>query len=249
MKAPDSRVGIRWDNDGVKPSDLNSLFDSINSALPQTQCRRCGYADCAAYARAIMSNQAGINQCPPGGAEGIRRLASITGQPLQALNPHNGLEGPRTVAVIDESWCIGCTLCIKACPVDAIIGSNKLMHTVIESSCTGCALCLPACPVDCIGLENVTGTRTGWSAWSLEEAQTAQARYDFHRFRGSKTAEENDDALGEAGAPFPLSMTEVPVALAQGAGMADERKRAVISAALERSRVQRALKAGSPPEK
>ena len=122
---------MRWDNGSVMPIYLNSLFDRINSALPQTQCTRCGYADCAAYAQAIASNEAGINQCPPGGAEGIRRLSDITGLPVQPLNILNGLEGPRAVAIIDEAWCIGCTLCIKACPVDAIIGSNKMMHTVV----------------------------------------------------------------------------------------------------------------------
>ena len=104
-----------------------------------------------------------INQCPPGGAEGIARLAALTGQPALPLNPDHGAEGPRSVAVIDEAWCIGCTLCIKACPTDAILGSNKLMHTVIEPHCTGCELCIPVCPVDCIALENVTGARTGWA--------------------------------------------------------------------------------------
>ena len=231
---------IQWDNGDVKPTPRpDSLFDRINSALPQTQCMRCGFVDCAAYAQAIASNEAAINQCPPGGSEGIRRLSGITGLPVQALNPLNGLEGSRAVAVIDEAWCIGCTLCIKACPVDAIVGSNKLMHTVIESACTGCELCLPACPVECIGLENVTGTRTGWNAWSLPEAQAARIRYEIHSYRS------NQEKLKAAKTPektvaMPQSRTsELPVPARPDADDA-ERKRAMIKAALDLSRAKRA---------
>ena len=158
----------------------NLLSLRILDALPQTQCTRCGYADCAGYAEAIADGQAGINQCPPGGAEGINRLAAITGLPVETLNPIHGNEGPRSMAVIDEAWCIGCTLCLKVCPTDAIVGSNKWMHTVIEPHCTGCGLCLPVCPVDCISLENTTGTATGWNAWSESQADSARKRYDFH---------------------------------------------------------------------
>ncbi len=138
--------------------------DEINALLPQTQCTRCGFPDCAAYAQAIAQGEADINQCPPGGAEGVARLAALTGLPAKPLNPEHGLEGPRTLAVIDEAWCIGCTLCIKACPVDAITGSNKLLHTVIEADCTGCELCVPVCPVDCISMVPVTGERMGWES-------------------------------------------------------------------------------------
>ena len=124
--------------------------DRILAALPQTQCTRCGYPDCAHYAQAIEKGEAQINQCPPGGDEGVHRLSFITGQPYQPLNPENGVESPRHVVWIDEAWCIGCTLCLEACPVDAIVGTHKRMHTVIEQDCTGCELCLPVCPVDCI---------------------------------------------------------------------------------------------------
>ena len=124
------------------PTDLAARIDA---ALPQTQCTRCGYPDCATYAQAIASGEAAINQCPPGGAEGVARLAAITGLAVLPLSAEHGVEGPRTVAFIDEAWCIGCTLCIKACPTDAIVGSNKLMHTVIEPYCTGCELCIPVC--------------------------------------------------------------------------------------------------------
>lgn len=155
----------------------------IHAALPQTQCTRCGYPDCAGYAQAIALGEAEINQCPPGGAEGVARLAAITNRALLPLNAANGVEAPRTLAVIDETWCIGCTLCLDVCPTDAILGSNKLMHTVIEPHCTGCELCVPVCPVDCISLECVAGARTGWDAWSQEQAAQALQRYEDRRMR------------------------------------------------------------------
>ena len=160
-----------------------SLADRINDALPQTQCTRCGFPDCKTYAQAIAIDKAPINQCPPGGLEGIAILSQITGRPALPLNPDNGTEGPMTVAVIDEAWCIGCTLCIKACPTDAILGSNKVMHTVIEAACTGCDLCLPVCPVDCIEMVPVSNERTGWSAWSAELALQARQRYEARQLR------------------------------------------------------------------
>ena len=160
--------------------DLKTLAERLHAALPQTQCTRCGYPDCATYAEAIAENKVAINQCPPGGAEGIERLAAITGLEATALNPANGLESARSVAVIDEAWCIGCTLCLPVCPTDAIVGSNKMMHTVIDAACTGCELCIAVCPVDCISLENVSGDRTGWQAWSQPQADQALERYVFH---------------------------------------------------------------------
>ncbi|MDB5880304.1 MAG: hypothetical protein JWP43_182 [Ramlibacter sp.] len=187
----------------------------IHAALPQTQCTRCGYPDCAGYAQAVATGEASVNQCPPGGAEGIARLAALTGRPVLPLNPANGIEAPRAVAVIDEAWCIGCTLCITACPTDAILGSNKFMHTVVEAYCTGCELCIPVCPVDCIAMANVSGQRTGWQAWSAAQADEALARYEFHRSR-------------------------LAVARQQGAeDPQDDRKRDVIDAALERARAKR----------
>lgn len=169
-----------------------SLADRINDALPQTQCTRCGFPDCKAYAQAMAQDNAPINQCPPGGAEGIAVLSQITGRPALHLNPDNGIEGPMTVAVIDEAWCIGCTLCIKACPTDAILGSNKVMHTVIEAACTGCDLCLPVCPVDCIEMVPVSNERTGWSAWSAELALQARQRYEARQLRLLQESAQED---------------------------------------------------------
>ena len=163
-----------------------SLSLRILAVLPQTQCTRCGYPDCEAYADAIERQEAGINQCPPGGEEGIQRLSALTGLPVLPLNPANGSEGPRHIAWIDEKWCIGCTLCISACPTDAILGASKQMHTVIEDACTGCELCLPVCPVDCIHLENVTLGKSGWNAWTQTLADQAKNRYELKKLRLAK---------------------------------------------------------------
>ncbi|MGB6115493.1 MAG: electron transport complex subunit RsxB [Comamonas sp.] len=162
---------------------LDALAERINAVLPQTQCTRCGYPDCASYARAIARGEAAINQCPPGGAEGVARIAAITGRPALPLNPDHGREGPRALAVIDEDWCIGCTLCVKACPTDAIVGIHKRMHTIIDEHCTGCELCVQACPVDCISMENVTGEHTGWQAWSPALQEQARTRYEQRQAR------------------------------------------------------------------
>lgn len=170
------------------------LLQRLDAALPQTQCTRCGYPDCRSYAQAMAEGAADINRCPPGGAEGISRLAAITGRPAVPLDASRGTEGPRLLAVIDEAWCIGCTLCIKACPVDCIVGASKSMHTVIDAQCTGCELCVPVCPVDCISLVPVTGTATGWQAWSDQQAAQAQERYTWHQQRVARDRAENASA-------------------------------------------------------
>ena len=201
---------------------MDALAARILEALPHTQCTRCGYPDCAAYAQATADGAAGINQCPPGGAQGIETLARITGRPVLALDPQFGQEGPRGVAVIDEAWCIGCTLCLDACPTDAIVGVNKRMHTVIEPHCTGCELCLPVCPVDCISMEVATPGRSGWQAWSAAQAIAARQRYEIHGSR-RKTDGRNDTTSSEEAGSDPA-----------------ERKRAIVEAALARARAARA---------
>ncbi len=209
----------------------------VDAALPQTQCTRCGEPDCHGYAEAIVAGRAPINRCPPGGAEGVRRLAEITGQPEQPLDRACGHEGPRTVAWIDEDWCIGCTLCIKACPVDCIVGASKVMHTVIEDQCTGCELCIPACPVDCISLRPVTPGATGWAAWSAQQAAEARSRYEFRTARLARDKREQEERLAAKAAAkldnlAAHSTIEDPQAL--------DRKKAVVEAALARARAQRA---------
>jgi electron transport complex protein RnfB len=157
--------------------------EAVLALLPQTQCRRCGYDDCRDYARAIVDEGAAVNRCPPGGGEGIDRLARLTGKPALPLDDSCGSEAPRGVASIDEAWCIGCALCLKACPVDAIVGAAKRMHVVIDELCTGCELCVPVCPVDCIAMIGASGERTGWDAWDPARAAQARERYARHSAR------------------------------------------------------------------
>ena len=197
------------------------LPEALNSALPQTQCTRCGYPDCRSYANAMALDGAPINQCPPGGQEGVARLARLTGRTTATLNPAHGMESPRQLAVIDEAWCIGCTLCIEACPVDAIVGAPKLMHTVMAEHCTGCELCLPVCPVDCIALQPASGTLTGWAAWSAAQAQAARERHAVHQRRTQRTAEEQAQRLtagGTQAAAPDLKRAAVAAALAKARG-------------------------------
>ncbi len=226
-------------------SSLAALAARIEAALPQTQCTRCGYPDCRSYAQAVAQGDAEINQCPPGGAEGIQRLSQLTGRPLLPLDPDCGQEGPRSIAVIDEDWCIGCTLCLDVCPTDAILGANKRMHTVIEAHCTGCERCIPVCPVDCIQLENVTDDATGWNAWS--EALAAQA---LQRYR--RRQERLSGAAAHAPQSPPAVLAEVnrsdgnvsPPRTTAPAGDSASARSAAIAAALERARQQRAKHSG-----
>ena len=218
-----------------------SLVEQLNNALPQTQCTRCGYPDCQRYAEAIALCEADINQCPPGGTEGVERLALLTGKPVTPLNPDNGLEGPRTIAIIDEAWCIGCTLCIAVCPTDAIVGANKRMHTVVEDYCTGCELCIPACPVDCISLEPISMNLSGWASWPQALADVARQRYEARTARLQREAVEHDQRLQ---AKAIQKLADLP-AHTKGTDQAAEvdRKRAIIEAALAKAKARQAPKA------
>ena len=150
------------------------LVEKIDAILPQTQCGQCGFPGCKPYAQAIAKGGAEINQCPPGGEEGIRKLADLLGKEFKPLSEEHGVEKPKAVAVIEEDKCIGCTLCIQACPVDAIVGAAKQMHTIVGGLCTGCELCIPPCPVDCISLVPVA---------RLPDPDLSRGRHAFRAFR------------------------------------------------------------------
>ncbi len=157
------------------------LATRIDALLPQTQCTKCGFDGCRPYAQAIAEGRADIDRCPPGGDEGVTRLARLLGRPPKPVDPACGEFRPPEVAVIDEATCIGCTKCIQACPVDAIVGASQLMHTVIASWCTGCELCIAPCPVDCIALV---------PAPALPEANLSRER---HRRRATRLARDDSE--------------------------------------------------------
>ena len=193
-----------------------SLAERIDALLPQTQCTRCGYPACRPYAEAIAAGNADINRCPPGGAATIDALAALTGRAPSPLDPSCGGEGPLALAVIDEATCIGCTLCIAACPVDAIIGGPKRMHTVLASLCTGCELCIPPCPVDCIAL------RPAARAWTPTDAGEARQRYVARERRLARDERPSDRAATPRDAD------------------AHAARKAAVDAALARARARRA---------
>jgi electron transport complex protein RnfB len=198
--------------------------DAIDALLPQTQCTKCGFQGCRPYAEAIARGEAEINQCPPGGEAGIRLLAEATGRPYIPLNPVHGVEAARRVAFIDESRCIGCTLCIQACPVDAIVGAAKQMHTVVVELCSGCDLCVAPCPVDCIAMVPATGAD---AVWDRPRADAARARHQARNTRLAQEKRSREERLARQ------------AAAARAAPGADA-KRAAIQAAIERARTKRA---------
>jgi len=221
------------------PSAAASLADRLEALLPQTQCTKCGFDGCRPYAEAMARGEAASNRCPPGGAEGIVRLSAALGVAPQPLDPERGVEQPRAVARIEESLCIGCTLCIQACPVDAIVGAPKQMHTVLPDWCTGCDLCVTPCPVDCIEMIPVTGEQTGWAAWSQEQADAAHARYAARGVRLVREREENDARLAAKAAAKLEALQAEPVANT-AEQEAQARKKAIIQAAIERARQKQA---------
>ena len=222
------------------------LADRLEDILPQTQCTKCSYPDCRAYAQAMATGEALPNRCPPGGVVGIERLSAILTPifPQDAfelnptINPECGLERPRPVAFIDPKTCIGCTLCIQACPVDAIVGASKQMHVVLSDWCTGCDLCIPPCPVDCITMFDVTDKKTGWDAWSQELADLARTRYATRNIRLDREQRDNDERLAKkAAAKLVAVNAENPDS--EAARKEQERKRAIIAAAIARAQQQK----------
>jgi len=166
--------------------------DDIDALLPQTQCTRCGYTGCKPYAEAIAAGTAQINQCPPGGSATIAALAHLLHRSVLALNHANGVEGPTLVAQIDEVACIGCTKCLPPCPVDAIVGARKQMHTVISALCTGCELCVAPCPVDCI---KMVPRESLVDAPAAPTASLNRERFHAHNFRVARRADEQAAVL------------------------------------------------------
>jgi electron transport complex protein RnfB len=207
------------------------LFEQINAALPQTQCTQCGHSGCAPYARAIAFDAEPINQCPPGGAAGIRTLAQLTNQPVTKLNPINGIEQDRQIAYIIEADCIGCTKCIQACPVDAIIGAAKLMHTVLDDLCTGCGLCVAPCPVDCIDMP-LANERGQSLDWSDTQAQRARELYETRNLRLTREKEEIAQQRRQ-------KLQHKHHELMQSDNDDDAHKRDIVAAALARARARR----------
>lgn len=198
--------------------DFRTFADAIDALLPQTQCRKCSYAGCRPYAEAIADGRADINQCPPGGDETASEIAALLGIAPKTLDPAFGVHAA-AVAVIDESVCIGCRLCIDACPVDAIVGAAKLMHTVIAAECTGCELCVPPCPVNCIRMEGDREALAGEA--KRNAALRARRRFDARnaRFLHERAAREVRLASARADAH-------------------DARKRETIQRALARARAR-----------
>jgi electron transport complex protein RnfB len=207
----------------LPPTAEDSLVARIDAILPQTQCTKCGYPGCEPYARAVAGGAAGINQCPPGGDGVIRQLAGLLGRDHIPLDPARGVEQLRHVARIDEPRCIGCTLCIQACPVDAIVGAAQQLHTVVVDLCTGCDLCAAPCPVDCIAMVPATGSDAEWTRPRMDAARERFARR-MRRLARDK-AERGAARRSRNGTPAPLSR---------------ERKRAEIRAAVARVRARRA---------
>jgi len=174
-------------------------IEAIDACLPQTQCQRCSYPCCNDYATAISKGEANINQCPPGGDVTIAKLAELSGQAVLPLDPEFGAFQAKTLAFIVEEKCIGCVLCIKACPVDAIVGANKLMHTVIQAQCTGCELCLPVCPTDCIKMQPLNydiAPVSDWPGYAPDDIQFAKLRFDKRRLRLNTQTEEKTTSGG-----------------------------------------------------
>ncbi|MES2355981.1 MAG: electron transport complex subunit RsxB [Pseudomonadota bacterium] len=208
-------------------------IEKIDAILPQTQCEQCGYPGCKPYATAIANGEADINQCPPGGQEGIEELATLLGIQPKPLDTTHGVTKPRAVALIDESICIGCTLCIQACPVDAILGAAKQMHTIIADECTGCELCIAPCPVDCISMVAVEETLDDWKKRGADRAR------ERHEFRQLRLAREKAEKMEKLAAKQTTAVTGTESSNTAALAEADAKK-AVIAAAIARAKAKKA---------
>ncbi|OBS10235.1 electron transport complex subunit RsxB [Acidihalobacter prosperus] len=218
------------------------LAERLDALLPQTQCGQCGYPGCRPYADAIAAGAADINQCPPGGEAGVRALARLLDRAPKPLDPTHGVTKPRAVARIDEAACIGCTLCIQACPVDAIVGAAKRMHTVITAECTGCELCLPPCPVDCIAL--LPAPPDAWR-WPHAVSPHRQARQRAERARQRYQARQRRLAAERLAREARLARKRLPPA---PAAVAEDPRQTAIRAAVERVRAKKAaIRAAARP--
>lgn len=187
--------------------------DAIDALLPQTQCGQCGYRGCRPYAEAVAAGDAPINQCPPGGNEVIAELAGLLDVPVLPLNTAHGVAAPPAVTIINEPACIGCTLCIAACPVDAIVGARKLMHTVIAAECTGCALCIPPCPVDCIEIKPTGAPRD--REFQRSAAPQLKLRYQIHQLRHAALEQKRRDRAARLAATRKKTAIEKALARAK----------------------------------
>lgn len=203
----------------LRGMEVPTLAQRIDAVLPQTQCTRCGYDGCKPYADAVAVGRADLNRCPPGGEAVIVELAALTGRARQPLDPGCGEHGPLLLAVIDEAACIGCTLCIQACPVDAIIGAQKRMHAILPSLCSGCELCVAPCPVDCITMAPAQ------REWSAADAAGARIR---HGARNARVDQRERIANRKKDSPAHVATER-------------ERRQAAVAAALARARARRGV--------
>lgn len=219
----------------------SALADAIDALLPQTQCRKCGFDGCAPYAEAIATGSAVINRCPPGGQHGVDQLATLLGADSMPLDLARGTAGVSELALIDESLCIGCTLCVQACPVDAIVGAAGRMHTVMLEDCSGCGLCVAPCPVDCIAMVPISALAPAHDVTPRPEAALPalaahwRSRHETRRRRLSDERLAREVRLAEraAGARLP-----------DAGQAAAAQRRSAVAAALARARERRAANAG-----
>lgn len=215
-----------------------ALVEKIDAVLPQTQCQQCGFSGCKPYADAIVSGDAEINQCPPGDVEGIQKIADILGIEFKPLNTRHGVPKPKTVALVDESSCIGCTFCLQSCPVDAIVGAPKQMHTIVTAECTGCELCVAPCPVDCISMipdtiyERMQASEVEQAKKDAADLARLRHAYRLKRLAQGQNIRQRPDSKSSVSTSEPAVTTP------------EARKKQIVQAAIKRAMAARAEAAG-----